>query len=146
MKFNWGWGIAIFVAVFVTFISNLVYRCTQQKIDLVSEKYYEKEIQYQQHINRELNSRDLGAKISLVSNDSVVVIHYPEVNEGNISGDIEFFKPDDANKDVKVVVDAGIDRRQSVDINRLSKGWWDVKINWSAGGTPYYFEQRIFVN
>ena len=147
MKLNWGWGITIFVLIFVTFILSLVYRCSQQQVDLVSEKYYENEIKFQQHINREKNTNSLTGNISLIESDSLITIQYPEAaGQKKISGDIEFFKPDNAHKDLRLAVNADSGLRQQVKLNALSKGYWDVKINWSVDSMPYYFEKRILVN
>lgn len=146
MKLNWGWGIAIFVMIFVTFILSLVYRCSQNEVDLVSDKYYENEIKFQQHINREKNNQDLVGNIELLNTDSLITIQYPAMNGKSVTGEIEFFKPDNAKKDVRMKISTDADLKQYVSTEALPKGWWNVKINWSADGTPYYFEKRILIN
>ena len=53
MRFNWGFGIVVVAGLFVAFILNLVYQCSQQQVDLVTDKYYEKELKYQEQIDQE---------------------------------------------------------------------------------------------
>ena len=47
MKFNWGTGIVIFITQFVVSMSAMVFKASQQNVDLVTEDYYEKELAFQ---------------------------------------------------------------------------------------------------
>ena len=48
---NWGYKILLVFAVFVAGILFLVYKSSNQKMDLVTTDYYEKELKYQQKID-----------------------------------------------------------------------------------------------
>jgi len=73
IKFNWGFGIAAFIGLFIVFISTLVYKCSQHEVDLVSANYYDLEIQYQNQINKMNNSAALDQQVLISSvNDQVV--------------------------------------------------------------------------
>ena len=65
MKFHWGHGIVLAALTFVLFISALVYVSMQEKVDLVTSNYYEKELVYQDHIDRERNARKLPDELTL---------------------------------------------------------------------------------
>lgn len=147
-KFNWGWGIILACAGFITFISTLVYKASQEKIEFVTENYYEKELQFQQQIDHLQNAEALPENISLAQGgDGYITISYPEtVDWKAISGNVTFFKPDNAELDFDVKAACNEHHRQQISTSQMTKGLWKVKISWSAFNTPYYFEEKIFVN
>lgn len=146
-KFNWGWGILIVCVAFVGFISTLVYRAMQEKVDFVTTNYYEKELQFQQQINRMENAAALPENIKLVSNENKLTILYPKaVSCNEISGNVTFFKPDNAGLDFEVKAGCDENHEQLINTSKMQKGFWNVKITWSASDIPYYFEEKIFLN
>jgi len=56
MKFNWGHCIAVVLVIFASSILVFVYVASKQKNELVTEKYYEKAVAYQQRIDAEKNA------------------------------------------------------------------------------------------
>jgi len=132
----------------MAFILSLVYKCAQQKVDLVSEKYYEQELSYQQHVNKLNNTADLNEKMQIrYRNDAFMVeIFYPANTDFNkISGNINFFKPDIAALDFNLHVKCNDQYSQLIPVSTLKKGWWNIRVNWESSGTPYYSEQKIFI-
>lgn len=146
MKFNWGWGIFIVLILFVLFIGNLVYKSSQVKVELVSDDYYEKEIRYQEQIERENNSLSLRHDISIIQNPDFVEIVYPSDFEAEyISGNIQFFKPDDAASDFSLDVRASELNRQIINTRAFKSGRWELKINWTYRNTDYYKSEKILL-
>ena len=82
LHFNWGTGIVIFIGQFMTFMITLVYKCTEQTVDLVSADYYDKEIQFQKQINRINNSAALKSQIVVTAENGTVNVQFPEVFKG----------------------------------------------------------------
>src|SRR5690349_11013486 len=102
LTFNWGWGIGLVYALFAAGIIYLVTLCTHQNIDLVSNNYYEKEIQYQQQYNKEKNALALAEplQLNINSSDKKIDLVFPESKKGaQINGQIVFQKPDNAKMD-----------------------------------------------
>ena len=60
MKWNWGTGIAITLVLFIGLMSFMVFKSTQQRFDLVSENYYEEELNYQEVIDQKRNSSNVS--------------------------------------------------------------------------------------
>jgi len=146
MKINWGWGILIVLILFVAFISTLVYKSSQVNIDLVSENYYEKEIKYQEQIDREKNSLSLDKDIQLIVNRGFLEILIPEnFAPEEISGNIQLFKPDDSNLDLSLELRADPSGRQIINTQALNRGWWEIKINWSYRNTDYFKSEKILI-
>lgn len=148
-KFNWGWGILLTCAAFILFISSLVYRASMEKIEFVTENYYDKELKFQEQINQLQNAEELSDKIKLSQNtdEKVIAISYPSsIDWKSVSGIITFFKPDNADLDFNLNVKCDENHLQQVNAAYMKRGWWNVKISWASAGTPYYFEQKILVN
>src|ERR1035437_2710380 len=102
LKWNFGTGILVFIIIFMSFILTMVYKCGQLKSELVSEKYYDQEINFQKQIDKTNNASKLKENPSLHYNkvSGRVVIKYPEeIKPTDISGDITFYKPDNQNAD-----------------------------------------------
>ena len=149
MKLNWGAGIIIFMVLFMSFILMLVYKCSMQRIDLVSEKYYEQELLYQKQVDNKVNAADMKEKLKVDYNSvkKMVEIKYPStIDAAKFSGEIVFFKPDDAKLDFTVIAHPDAQLSQLIPSSMLTQGWWRLKINWTSAGTEYYQEERILIN
>src|SRR5580765_5775172 len=107
MKFNWGTGLALTFAIFAAGMLFLVTLCMKQNEDLVSTDYYNREIAFQQQINKESNSRELIQPLQIQydqSQQQVAIIFPAELKNESITGSIHFFKPDNAALDFDVAV------------------------------------------
>jgi len=59
MKMNWGTGILVLIILFFITMFVMVYIAFNQRVDLVTKNYYEKELAYQKDINMQQNELDL---------------------------------------------------------------------------------------
>lgn len=142
---NWGKGIIAVFIVFVLGIGIMVYRSMTKNIDLVTTNYYEKELKYQDQINRINNTNSLKENIKIEYNGSAVIITYPASAGKSFSGDVSLYKPSDAKSDFKVKVEPGTDMKQVIPSDKLTKGLWKVQILWAAGGKEYFSEEKIMI-
>ena len=148
-KLNWGWGIFFVCTAFILFISALVYRASKEKIEFVTDNYYDKELKFQEQINHMQNASELPENIRVMADQprGAISISYPaSIDWKSVSGQITFFKPDNSGLDFVVRASSDENHAQQVPMKDMKKGWWEVKINWAAGNTPYYFEQKLYVN
>ena len=147
MKFNWGHGIVMAAILFVCFISALVYRSLQEKVDFVTTGYYEKELVYQDHINSEKNALALAENLKMGYKGGNVQLAYPSgMPAGQLSGEIAFYRPDKSQLDFTVPVKCDDTHLQAISAKTMKKGMWKVMISWKYGTTPYYFEQKLFID
>lgn len=144
---NWGTGIAIFVSLFMLFMLTLVYKCSQQNIDLVSTNYYNQEIQYQKQIDKIETTSRLNSQAEISSQDGFVIITMPECfKTSKLSGTISFFKPDDATQDFEIPIDLENNLVQKVASERLKSGRWNVRINYTDQKDTFYTEGKLNIN
>lgn len=138
---NWGYRIAI---VFITFclitIGVTVFLMTQ-KVDVVTDNYYEKELKYQEQLDRVARTRALKETTEVYNTGKELIIKFPNTPDKNRKNDfISLYRPSDNTKDVKIPVLTDSSRTQIVSVDRLTRGYWKLQINWTSGGNEFYYE------
>ena len=126
---------------------SLVYRCSKERVDLVSESYYENELKYEERISSRKNVQHEHAGIQISSTPKKLTLVYPAlVHASDAKGVITFFRPDDSKLDFNASVSADDSLSQSISLESFKKGRWRVQVAWNAGEVPFYQEQDIWVN
>lgn len=143
---SWGKGIILIYAVFVTGIAVMVYTSMTKDTELVTKNYYEKELKYQEQIDKINNSNELNKNLRIEAKDNMLVIIFPndELSK-NISGEVSFYRPSDAKSDFTIPVEVNGKREQAIATDRLQKGLWKVMVNWNNGGVNYYKEEKVMI-
>jgi len=144
MKINWGTGIVIALIVMISGMIFLVSIAVRQDYDLVDNDYYQKSVNYQQHIEKVNNTAALSEKIQFNQSADTLKITYPDLgNAQEYRGEIHFYSPVAEKRDLtlKVKPDSGFS--QTINLKNLEKGRYQVKIDWSAGKGSYYQEEEI---
>jgi hypothetical protein len=142
---NWGYKIVIVYCLFIAGILTMVYKCTQQNVDLVSENYYDQEVKYQDQYNRMENSNLPENKLVINASLGLAEVQFPAAYvNSKVDGKVTFFRPDNKNLDFSVPVEltAGVQKIQS---DKLTKGYWKVQIYWNADGKPFYQESKVHI-
>ena len=124
---NWGKGIIIAMALFIGFITFLVVNIMSQKVDLVSEDYYKKEIDYEQEILAQNNSNALEERIILLSQEDFVVVQIP--SKGLFTNvEIQFVRPDDEKSDQNFQVKGT--KSYLIPKSKFTKGKYNVEVRY----------------
>jgi hypothetical protein len=146
LKLSWGYRIAILYIGFVALIGFMVILCINQRIDLVSDDYYEKELVFQNKINETNNANNLDEKITHTISDNALEILFPSSLKGvALTGDVLFFRPSDAAKDFKCSLSVDANNIQKIDLTKLTKGMYKMQVSWKANNTSYFAEQVIVI-
>lgn len=142
MKFNWGHGITLVLVLFGGLMITMVYKSSQQRIDLVTEDYYNTEDAYQERQIRAARAQQLSGQFAVERTKEGVLIHLPnDLAPEIIEGSITFYNPTDKRLDF--VLDLQPTHQQFVDQPNLPSGRWTVKVD-IPGETGYYFEKNVF--
>jgi nitrogen fixation protein FixH len=145
---NWGTRIFISFVVFMAIMITMVVISVKQDFFLVADDYYEREIRYQEQIDRIENHKSLADKprIQVIRSSQVVQLAFPEsISEKTISGEIHFFRPSDARIDQRFELELSSEGIQEFQLNSFRKGMWRAKIFYKADGLEYYTEQPITI-
>lgn len=147
MKFNWGTGIVIGILAFMAFILQYVIRVqTDDKYnnELVTESYYEKELEVNANYQNNENLKELGENFSIYAIDEGVVVQFPEdFDFQKIEGTISLYRPSDQNLDADISIELS-SSAMLIPKNALADGRWDIIANWHYKDTHYYKKQPIF--
>ena len=138
---NWGWRITIVYSLFaLTMIGAVIYSTTLD-VNLVEEDYYEKEVNYQQVINKKENAlRDSATFDVAVVGDSVV-IHFPTAVA---QGKIYFIRAADVNNDKKFDLKV-LNGKQAFSKDLFKAGSYNLQIDWKGESADYYWEEKITI-
>lgn len=145
LKWNWGWALTIVFIAFAAHISILVFKCTQQQFDLVSNDYYNEELKYQDKIDGMKNARQL-TPVQYVQTDNNVSLQLPkELNGHALTGQVWLYCAANAANDYKTPLQVNSEGVMLIDKKKLADANYTAKVTWEAGETKYYNEQPLTI-
>jgi nitrogen fixation protein FixH len=145
-KFNWGTGIVAAFVLFIGFILYFVIKTstdTTYEYDLVDPNYYQKELDFQNQINKLENTKKLKEKVLFETTKEGVLITFPkELNPENIKGMVSLYRPSNQILDREIPLSLS---NSSLLIPKkvLVGGRWDIFIDWSYKDTKYLNKKSI---
>jgi len=115
-----------------------------QKVDVVTENYYEKELKYQEQIDKIARTKALKDTLNIENTGKELIVKFPNVPDKAKGKDfIHLYRPSDQSMDVKIPIITDSTNSQVVSTKRLQKGYWKVQINWTSGGKEYFHESAF---
>lgn len=140
MKFNWGTGIVIAFALFMTFILSYVYKVqSNDKYDheLVVEDYYKKEALVQGDIEKQENANALTNKIIIEKTADGLKIQFPaDFDYSKINGKVSLYRPSSQKLDFEIPISLS-SPHLLIPKSNLADGLWDISIDWEYDGVKY---------
>lgn len=145
MKMNWGAGIAALYAGFVAMILLLVGMSAGQKIDLVTDHYYEEELKFQGKIDKRERADTLAEPLSWEVANGGLQIHYPTAfADSAITGEIRLYCPSDNRNDRKFAIRPE-QHMQALPGEKIPAGRYKVQADWRVGETTYWNEGVVVI-
>lgn len=143
---NWGTRIVILYVAFVALILFMVIRSMNEKVDLVSDDYYQKELQFQNQIDRSQESQTLLEQPQVKMRNGNVEIMFPtSLSKKTITGKIDFYRPSDSSKDLSYAIKTDTSGLQLIADEKMLRGIYNVQLTWEAAGKNYYNELAIYI-
>lgn len=142
----WPYGIIAAFGLFLFGTTGLIVIAATHRDSLVSGDYYEREIQYQNHIDGAARAWQAGATMNLEAAARRITISLPAGQIGrNLSGQIELYRPSAAGLDRRFELQPEASGRQTIELADLPAGPWEVRLAWNAGGQEYFLDQKIVI-
>jgi hypothetical protein len=142
---SWGYKILLVYGIFVAGILFMVFKSSNQKMDLVTTDYYAKELKYQEKIDEAGRTNALSEPLRYAVKDNRMQIHFPKDFAGKkISGTAELYCPSDQDRDITkefAIQDAALEMA----IPAINRGLYELHITWQVEGVSYYFEEKLFL-
>ncbi|MCT4589422.1 MAG: FixH family protein [Carboxylicivirga sp.] len=147
MKFNWGHGIVLVIVTGVIGFLSLVFITTRERIDMVTDDYYPKELKYDEQITKIKNYNALTKKV-VITSDKGIQIEFPDnIADANaIIGKVHLYRPSDKSLDVEKEIKLNPDYQMSLSSDKLKKGKYELIIEWEANGQPYLTKQELYID
>jgi hypothetical protein len=143
---SWPVSIIIIYSVFAAGLLGFWYFSTYNRVELVTERYYEKDLIYEAQITRIRNSNALEQKPGFVLNRKagVLILEMPSnfVSQ-NLRGKIKLFRPSQAQLDRSINLACNTINKQIISIANMPAGKWRFQLTWSDGQKEYYWEDIL---
>lgn len=145
-KFTWGHGIALALACFIGFILYLIFifPIGKQTSDLVSDNYYQDELEYQKVIDAKKNADQLSQKPFFAQLPYGVRIAFPkETIDAGQQVHFELYSTNDKEKDKKQNVNLDSNNSFLVPKEMLSTGSYTLKVRWKKSNIDYQVDYEL---
>ncbi|MGY5353927.1 FixH family protein [Wenyingzhuangia sp. IMCC45467] len=149
MKVNWGTSIVLAFAGFIVFILFFVVKTFTQKeydYDLVSYKYYEDELAFQQTIDHSENTKSLVNHVLFEKEDHQLKIVIPNFKDELLAGEIIFYRPSNDQLDfIKQIKPKQTEYVFNDEI--LIGGRWNITVKWYYKSHPqkvYTIKEQLY--
>jgi hypothetical protein len=143
MKLNWGAGLLIFILFFVALCIIFIVFAFRQNLNLVSNNYYEKGVDFEHEKNMEARSVKYIDSVSVIPNKNGLNIIFPNGFISSVQeGSVLFYRPSDNRLDImiKLVSDSTF-----ISYNKLISGRYIAKISWIKNNIPFILEKDVSV-
>ncbi len=142
---NWGLWLTVFLILFVLGNVAFVIIVSNINFDMVEDNYYEKELKYQQKIDKMSKLHNLKDSLTIVRTEGKkLIIDFPDDLKGKtFKGNIHFYRPNDRKMDFNIEIKPDSNMQQTVDYSKTAPGIWVIKIEWQSNGDEYYYEEEL---
>ncbi len=146
IKFNWGTGIVIAIVSFIFFIMYMVTQMISNpkyNYDFVTDKYYEKELEYQNDINAIDNVSNLKEPIRIerVIGKGLRIILPKEFDRREVKGKINLYRP--SNKKLDFELSILDDSDLIIPEDKLIEGRWNIDVKFTYKGKKYLYQEKL---
>ncbi|MDR1876041.1 MAG: FixH family protein [Flavobacteriaceae bacterium] len=147
-KFTWGHGVILALACFIIFVCVLVgsIEFSKNSFDLVTDDYYEEEINYQQEIDAVNRTASLKEKpvIETADPEGIKIVFPEEFNSTNTTGRFQLFRANSKDLDInKKTLDFSSTNTITIPAAVLVKGNYTLKLYWKKDAIDYQMETPI---
>ncbi|SKB68856.1 FixH family protein [Dyadobacter psychrophilus] len=146
MKINWGVGITALYMGFVAMILVLVSMSIGQKIDLVTEHYYEEELGFQNKIDKKQRAAALAEPVKWqVTSEGISIVFPGNVKENDLAGAIHLYCPSNDKNDRKFKISTQ-NHTQIIPVTNIPEGSYHLQIDWKNKEQTYWNEDVIVIS
>jgi hypothetical protein len=139
---SWGKGITLSFITFAVFIGFLVAVCVRQEVNLVSADYYDRELRYQEEIDRMTNAAALSEKPVILVRNKKLEVHFDSFPAFE-NGELVITRPSDARFDAKFSVNTGQDSIRMFDVSKLPAGHYNTSLRWKMKGKEFLHKESV---
>ncbi|WP_140486013.1 FixH family protein [Flavobacterium sp. GSA192] len=148
MRINWGTGLVIAIALFMSFILYFVIKVqSNSKYDneLVVEEYYKHDARFQEEMERIQNAQDLKQKPIIKYTSEGITIVFPEsFASDKITGTVSLYRPSNKKLDFDTPISLS-NPTLLIPKSKLVGGQWGINMEWQYDGKKYLTKEPIYI-
>ena len=145
----WPHAIIAWFVIFASAMAAWITFAVRQNMDLVRPDYYEEEIRFQNQLDRLNRTSAIRGEIALryEAANHEVTLRLPAAHLGpRPSGQVHFYRPADAALDVDVPLAVDSTGLQRIGVGSFRAGHWKIRVQWTASGQDYSFEETLVLD
>ena len=144
MKINWGTGIVIAFALFISFILYFVVKSAapENRYYFDEEDYYKSSLKHQDVIDKLEKTKTLSSKILISKSSKGYVITFPEEVTSETTGTVSFFRPSTNVLDFQIPITI-TDHKMNIEHDNLIAGKWNITIDFKSGSQAYLVKETV---
>lgn len=145
-KITWAHGIIAAMLSFMLFILGMIFFFTQnwQNAEMVSDNYYEEELNYQKIIDAKNRANTLSEKPKYEQMENGIKITFPEtITNANSSFHFDLYRTDDKQLDVKKDFTLEKNNTFIIPSEVLVKGHYTLKLHWIQNQQDYQIDYDV---
>lgn len=141
---NWGKSIIAVFIFFAAFITVLVVVCFREDVSLVSKKYYEDDLHYQEQFEAYENANALANKPTVSIITKSLTLNYADF-EKIANGTLTLMRPSNASEDRIFIIKQQVDSVQQFELSDLNSGLYKLRLEWTEGAKQYRIDKTIVI-
>ena len=142
----WPHAIIAWFVVFASALAAWIVFTARQSNDLARADYYEEEVHYQRHLDRLNRTAAVRGQVAIhydAPRGEVIVRLPAEHLAPHPTGRIHFYRPSEVALDFEMPLAVDAQGLQRIGARNLRGGLWKVRVEWTASGQEYFFEQIL---
>ncbi len=146
MKISWGKGIVIAIFLFIVFISSMVYVMISDRRynhDLVTEEYYQKELEVQGNIDAQKNANKLETSVKIERENKDLIVVFPEFfKPEKIQGKVLLYRPSNEKLDSEIPIKITTNKLV-IPSEKLLGGRWNISVHFKYEDKSYLYKEEL---
>ncbi|MEZ4685821.1 MAG: FixH family protein [Bacteroidia bacterium] len=145
MKYELGKKIAIVYTLFAVGMVGMVIWSTKFDVNLVTENYYEKEVDHDAKMQAVANSSKLEIPLDIkyTPAEGKITLRFPEAFS-RVEGKVLLYCISDRKQDKEFDIEVS-ESLQELNVEGYKPGRWTVKVDWHGDGMRYYDEKNVLL-
>ncbi len=140
---NWFHKIMLVLTAFVAMLVYFAVKSSKAQLDLVTEKYYEEELKFQERIDKHNNENALTESVAISTDNGKLIIKFPQSDTSQSIGFIKLYCPSNSKNDAQIPLQLNTEGEQYIDISDR-KGMYAIQVDWTQNNTSYFKEKKLF--
>lgn len=144
MKIHWGHKLIIVFLLFAGFIIYIFSQAMGDKYEMVTQNYYEKEMEYEKEVNQNARADKKGYSLGIIQDEKFLFVQLDGV-KSQVKGEMFWYKPDDGTKDMNLEFVSDSSGKAVYPIEKFEKGMYQVRLTWQEDGKTLALKETVFV-